>query len=430
MNASRVLGAFVADTTWNTIPGAVRNQVNLLLADFLFAAVTGRTLEAPNLLESVAGSWSAVGRSSVLAADRHLSPPTAAWVNGSFAGALDIDDGHAAIGGHPGAPMFSAALAVAEESDRSPEDFMAAVVVGYEVGIRAGLSIGPHNSEMAWACLGSAAASCNLLQAGPSTVGHALGWAEFHAPQAPLRWALANPSMAKDGSPWAALVGVTAAYLALAGMTAPPTTVADSTAGWNDLGDRWRIEDVYIKEFPTCRWVHPAIAATLLARSSRLLDAEDIRRIRIRTFRRAAELDRGKPPDTPEEAQYSLAWPVAIAATTGTFKVEHLDRSWLRVPKLRRLVGRIETTVDPSLDSSNQRLAAATIELADGTRLESPAVPAPGEPGDVQCIQIVREKLRQVSSAHPGWIGALPRLLHGALKKEGTTSRHGLIAEN
>src|SRR3546814_19098076 len=78
-----------------------------------------------------------------------------------------------------------------------------------------------------------------------------------------------HPTMLKDGSAMGAMAGVSAALLAAAGFTgAPAITVADAAVAevWGDLGERWRIEEQYVKAYPVCRWAQPAVEAVLSLR--------------------------------------------------------------------------------------------------------------------------------------------------------------------
>ncbi|MCK7469781.1 MAG: MmgE/PrpD family protein [Desulfomicrobium escambiense] len=60
----------------------------------------------------------------------------AAFANSAAASALDLDDGHRAAGGHPGAAVIPAVLAVAQEVQAGWSEVLAALVAGYEVGVR------------------------------------------------------------------------------------------------------------------------------------------------------------------------------------------------------------------------------------------------------------------------------------------------------
>ena len=149
----------------------------------------------------------------------------AAWCNGVLANVLDYDDGHRLTKGHPGAVVIPAALAAAQLADATAEELLVAVVVGYEIAIRAGVALharddGYHASG-AWGGLGAAAAAVAAARPGrePRSTTR-IGLAEYHAPIAHIMRSVAQPAMTKDACAWGASVGVSSALMAAGGFTA------------------------------------------------------------------------------------------------------------------------------------------------------------------------------------------------------------------
>ena len=105
------------------------------ILDLLGAAAAGFETDAAAAVRD-AGSRTSAGGRSLWFTDLRFSGPFAALMNSAAASALDLDDGHRAAGGHPGASIIPAAVAIAEEVEAGPEEFLAAIVAGYEVGIR------------------------------------------------------------------------------------------------------------------------------------------------------------------------------------------------------------------------------------------------------------------------------------------------------
>lgn len=122
------------------------------------------------------------GRSEVLISGRMTSPLFAAMVNAAASHVSEQDDVHNGSVFHPGAVVFPAALAVAQNIGASGRDFLTACVAGYETGIRAGEYLGlPHYkifhttgtagtlaaAAAAGRCLGWALSRCSMLSARP-----------------------------------------------------------------------------------------------------------------------------------------------------------------------------------------------------------------------------------------------------------------------
>ena len=76
------------------------------------------------------------GEATVIRAGRKLPCAAASLVNGFIVNALDIDDGYRLVKGHPGAAVFPALLAAAEQAGATGKEFLEALIIGYEVAIR------------------------------------------------------------------------------------------------------------------------------------------------------------------------------------------------------------------------------------------------------------------------------------------------------
>jgi 2-methylcitrate dehydratase PrpD len=94
-------------------------------------------------IEAYASSMGpADGRAEVLITRRMTSPHFAAMVNAAASHVVEQDDVHNGSVFHPAAVVFPPALAVAQAIGASGREFLAAVVAGYEVGIRVGEFLG------------------------------------------------------------------------------------------------------------------------------------------------------------------------------------------------------------------------------------------------------------------------------------------------
>ena len=405
---------FVADLTWRDVPADVQRHVTLLLRDFAAVSVAGRATPTARIAADYAAAQNAGDEATAIFDGRRLASAGAAFANGVLANALDFDDGHRLVKGHPGANVIPAALAAAELSAADEETVRAAIAIGYEVALRAGIDLHARSSEYhasgAWGALGAAAAAARLLGLDAARTGHALGLAEFHAPIAPVLRSVADPAMTKDACGWGAFVGVSSALLARSGFTAVGSTFVAHAP--DDFGERWRVREVYVKEFPCCRWSHPAVAAALRLRTE-IGAVEEIARVRVRTFAAAAELA-ARAATTTEEAQYSLVWPVAVALTQGAFGVEQVLEPALGDAAALGLLPRIQVVVDAELDAAfpGRRLGEVTLELRDGRTVASGPTEPPGEAGDPRREEIVEAKLERVA-AEVGAGSLLARLVPG-----------------
>ncbi|MFE4501963.1 MmgE/PrpD family protein [Rhodococcus sp. NPDC056743] len=392
---------FVVGLTWQQVPPVVRRRLGMLCLDASVAARAGTRLRSPRIVTDYVSTTMSGDESTCLLNGRRASAPGSALANGTLMNAVDYDDGHSLAKGHPGAVIIPAALAMAESTGASHEEFLLSIVIGYEIGLRA--AIAQHNrwplfhSSGTWGAVGAAAASARLLKLAPEQVDAAIGLAEYHAPVDLIMRAVAEPTMAKDAMGWGAHVGVTSAQLAAAGFTAHRSEfVADRLRNEvADLGSQWQLLDTYVKPFPCCRWVHPVLAGAerILHQLGReRLDPAEVTHVQVRTFQAAADLAR-MVPSTSEEAQFNLVWPLAAYLTTGGFGLEAITRD-LGDPAIARTARVVEIVVDPDLEAGfpSVRHSSLTVTLADGRVVESGLCSAAGNADDPHWESVVRNK--------------------------------------
>jgi 2-methylcitrate dehydratase PrpD len=355
-------------------PVAVQQQLRARVLDTLAAITAGYRVDYTDLVRTYATDQFAGGDAATLldGSGERRGPAAATLANATAANALDIDDGHREVRGHPSAVVVPPALAVAEATGATVGELLDAVLVGYELGVRAGLAI--HESDDlytgtgSWGALGAAAASARLFGFDVETAAQALGAAEYHAPRTPITRGVERPGMTKDGIGWGAYTGLSGALLADRGFLASGTVFDDVPAATADLGDRHHVARGYLKPYPCCRWAHPAVDAVLELRERYAVDPAQVDRIAVDTFDAATRL-RTVHPETVDAAQYSVAFPVAAALVRGEFGVEELYESIRTDPTVRSLASTVELRSTADLDARfpEECLARVTVETADET---------------------------------------------------------------
>ena len=397
-STDKALVEFVTQLSLREVPAATRARLGLLLADMAAVCTAGRPAPASAMAADYAAAAHPGAEAALLVDGRSVGAVGAAFANGVLANALDFDDGHRLTKGHPGAVIIPAVLAAAQRADATVTELLEAMVVGYEVSIRAGIALHDrdrsYHASGAWGGLGAAAAAARLLKLDGAATVAAMSLAEYHAPIAPIMRSCADPQMTKDACAWGAAVGVSSALLAAHGFTSVRGEFLD--AELDDLGRRWRLEELYIKAYPCCRWSQGAIVAALQATGTRTLTPDEVRHVRVRTFAAADGLAK-VVPETTEEAQYSLLWPVACVLVRGRFGVAEALGPFTD-PGVRAMFELVEIEVDPALTAEfpGRRLTAVEIDLVDGERLAAGPLEAPGEPDDPGLPALVAAKVREL----------------------------------
>jgi 2-methylcitrate dehydratase PrpD len=383
---------FIHDLRYDDLPADVVRQARRCLLDLIGTAAGGYTTEVSGIIRRHALRFFGAGEGggARLPFDgRRASPVGAALAGGMMIDSLDCHDGHVLTKGHTGAAVLPALLALVDSGCMvDGREFITALVLGYEIATRAGIAlhatVPDYHSSGAWNALACAALGARLLHLTPEQTRQALGIAEYHGPRSQIMRVVDHPTMAKDGSGWGAMAGVSAAFLAADGFTGAPALTVESEAAapyWSDLGARWRIHEHYFKAYPVCRWAQPAVEAALALQRAHRVGADDIDHIEVNTFHEGTRLSTRCPTST-DEAQYSLPFPVSVALIRGRLGAADVTGDALRDPAILRLSNSMVLVDDPQYNARfpAERWAHVTFVLKDGTRQTSEPAIARGNP--------------------------------------------------
>jgi 2-methylcitrate dehydratase PrpD len=190
--------------------------------------------------------------------------------------------------------------------------------------------------------------------------------------------------MVKDGVAWSAFAAMCGVLQAVDGFTSAPSLfgapeAADLVAS---LGRDWLIERLYFKPYCCCRWAQPAVRAALAVSARHGVRAAEIRSIRVETFAEACSLTR-KIPTTTEEAQYSVAWPVAAALLYGDVGPDQVLEHALADPACIGLMQKVTFQHRPDFQAQfpARRFAEVYVDAGDEVFSSGP-VSAHGDPDD------------------------------------------------
>jgi 2-methylcitrate dehydratase PrpD len=392
MELDRTILSFVHDTCFADLPDEIAAFGRRCVLDLFGVAAAGSTTPLATIIAGHAVEQFAAGprgSAPILFDGRRVSPAGAALAGAMMIDSIDAHDGHRLTKGHAGCGLLPAALAfAAAEGIDDAGEILTALVVGYEVALRAGIVLhetaDDYHTSGAWVAVATAAMGSRLLGLDEQATAHALGIAEYHGPRSQMMRVIDHPTMLKDGSGWGAMAGVSATYLARSGFTgAPAITVAapDVAEWWADLGSLWRITEQYFKPHPVCRWAQPAVEAALGLRSAHRIDPAAVARIEVTTFHEAARLVTRHPADT-EQAQYSLPFPLGAAVVRGALGTAEISADALHDPEIAAMADLVVIAEDDDHNRRfpGERLARVAIELDDGSRHESTDTYASGDP--------------------------------------------------
>jgi 2-methylcitrate dehydratase PrpD len=398
--------AFARELQFDDLPSDVVRAARRHLLDLIGVAASGRATLLSRIIHDHAVKMFGGDSARLIFDGRRASPAGAALAGGMTIDAIDAHDGMRRTKGHIGVAILPALLAYYDDGlEMDGREFLTSLVLGYEIGTRAGIalhaSVPDYHTSGAWSCLAVAAIGGRLMGLDREAMRHALGIAEYHGPRSQMMRCIDHPTMLKDGSGWGAMAGVSAAYLAADGFTGAPaiTTEADDLAElWADLGTVWYMLDQYVKPYPVCRWAQPAVEATLALKQAHGFEADDITGIEIETFHEATRLAMRHPADT-EQAQYSLPFPVASALVKGRLGTPEITGDGLADPAVARISDLVRLVEDDLCNARfpAERLARAKVTLADGRSFAGDLVTAKGDPDAPFDDAFMQSKFRELA---------------------------------
>ena len=325
----------------------------------------------------------------------------AAQFNGTLCRALDFCDAMAP-GPHFGSAVIPVACAAAElMGGCSGDEFLAALLVGCEVGSRLNLTEAMYDGfdpTGVAAVFASTAAAARVLRLSARQTLNALGLALNRCGgsfQSNLDATLAVRVI--EG--WVAQSGLECAQLALAGITGPRNFLT-GTYGYahlfgrdrlepqavvRQLGDEWRMNSIVFKKFPSCGATQGMTELTLQMVRELELSSENVSRVEVRLNPYCHRLV-GQPFEVGENprvnAQFSAQYCVASAISRRSAKLSHFRPSEVSRPETRALTDRIACVADPALDARGHSAVDVTITTARGDIHTRGLDISPGFPGN------------------------------------------------
>ena len=264
--ATREVARFIASLEYDALPTDVVAKARQCMLDGIACCVFGATLEPVRKLIAMAEAERCAPVASIVGSPVRTSAAMAALVNATSAHGFQLDEVHLESTLHAGSIALPTALALAEAGGgMTGKELVAALIAGYEVGIRVGLAArggmfksGFHNQGTTGVFV-SAATAARLLRLGIDETCHALGIA---ASQAAGLMAVQDGAMTKSfHSGRAAQSGVYAAQLARLGYTGIPDVLSPAYGNflssflddWSEaaltegLGTHWHTQRVGFK---------------------------------------------------------------------------------------------------------------------------------------------------------------------------------------
>ncbi|MGN6783057.1 MAG: MmgE/PrpD family protein [Marmoricola sp.] len=400
------LAAFARALDSSVVPAPVRARLTPMLADLLGAVVAGmRTPE----MRALVGAWaSPAGDAPILGTSLTTTPEQSAYLAATAACVLELDEGNKYAAGHPAAHVVFAALASAQSVDRpvSGEEFLTAVVAGYEVAARFGRATHRRpdwHTHGHWGATGAATASALIGGGTASEVAGAIDAATGLMHVTPWSTVLSGSFTRNLWMAGANVAGLHAARLARAGLVTNTgqaqhslgtivgtLDVASLTDG---LGGAWLTAGGYLKQHASCSYTHAAVDIVQSLRRAASWQPEDVRRVTVVTHSLAKPL-LGRHPENRLAAMFSLPFVVSNAVVNGRVDPDTMEPGTAPFAAAEAFSDRVEVQISERLDAElpGRRCTEVVVELADGTAL---SLGQPNPVGDADHFPLEPDQVRR-----------------------------------
>jgi 2-methylcitrate dehydratase PrpD len=375
------LARLVAETSWETIPAAVRDHARLVFLDTLGVMLAGS--EQPEVAELRAQLLETGGDGASLYAHGFPStdPRTAALLNGIAGRTVELCETHRYVSCQGAVQVLPTVLALGESSGRSGREALAALVLGYEVAARIGAAttarrLAHQNGQ--WSLIGAVAAGARLRGFDAAQVSRAMRIGATLVLTPSYTNVVAGATALNVAGGMSGFAGSLVPELAQAGFEAQADAIEEAfgvlvgdgfapervTEG---LGERWEIARNHLRLRACCNPIYPALDALEDALADLRPRPDEIERIDVATFRFASVMDEPEPSNA-FAAKYSLPHAAAAIVVRGSAGLDAFAEPALHDPAIAALRRRVQVAEDPELTKLVPRLkpARVTVTLRDG----------------------------------------------------------------
>jgi 2-methylcitrate dehydratase PrpD len=376
------------------------HQVKRCLLDYLGATFAGARFLEPRVTQILRLAGCSNDGVRVIGSGKKASLETAALLNGLNSHAMEMDDGVRFGMIHPGAPIFSALLPVAERMNSTRDDFIRGVLVGYDAALRLASAVQPSHYQRGYhptatcGCLGATMGIAAMLGFSAREMENALAAAAVSAAGS-LKVVDRGSELKPYNVGRAAVVAVQSAIVARAGFEAPDDALSGETGFLEMTTDRYDrhqilagapmgywIHSLYVKPYAACRHAHPSIEAAIQLLNQHDIQLAEIKGVQITTYHGLAGRHDHKVVSDVAAARMSVPFSVAVALKYGAAGISEFSRNALEDPEICELATKVDIRADQQFTDRvpDQRAALLLIEMNDENRFEAKVTYPKGEP--------------------------------------------------
>jgi len=421
VNVTEKIARIVAATRYEDLPGDAIDLAKPLVLDSLAVSIAGAASSLGQITLKVGSDTMRGNDATVIGGDYQSSVSSAAYINGTLAHALDVDDTAAGTVAHPSSSIVPALFAIAEKYQLSGKAFLNAYILGLEVFYRISLASegqmrGWHRTSL-FGALATAAACAKLLNLSSQQIQTAIGIAMSFTGGVQVNFGTMTKAVQVGH---ASQNGVVAALMAMEGCTAHQNVLGDSLGfGHTFYADEYAADKISadfanpysiiypgmaIKIYPCCGLTHCPLDIALDLVVAHDIRPDQIEDIVVYTEELVPSVLIHHEPKTGYQGKYSLEYAVTAAIFDRKINFDTFTDDEVNRPQLQAFLGKIRCKVRPDSDWEPTRIhpwnhcAEITIRLNDGTEITGSEPCARGYPDRPLSTEEIVNKYRQFAS--------------------------------
>ena len=380
IGATDALVDLVQELSFDALDAETRHYARRHLLDTVGVMIAGAPGDVATRAEVVVASVRPAGKIPVPGRARRADLLDAAFLGGTAAHGIELDDGFRQGSVHPGCTVVPAVLALGYRGGASGQALIEAIVAGYEIPIAIARACHPDLRQRgfhptgACAVFGAAMAAGKLRGLTRAQLADAMGIA---ASSSAGLFAFVNggADIKRLHAGHASREGLQAALLAEQGVQGPPGVI-ESRDGFMQafafgridkaraitLPPPFGITDCYIKPYACCRHIQPAVEALIGLANDEQIAADEVTRIEVETYRIAAEHAHTGWDDFAS-AQLSFPFLIGLALTRRGIKMKDFTDEARRDPAFDKVARMLQVSAPPEIDRLYPQLRPARVTV-------------------------------------------------------------------
>jgi 2-methylcitrate dehydratase PrpD len=376
------LVTFIGALRHASLSDEVRHYARRHLLDTVGVMIAGAGGTVASRTEAMLATVRPAGHVPVPGRARRADLIDAAFLGGTAAHGIELDDGHTKGSAHPGCTVVPASFALGFTRKANGTALLDAIVAGYETVTAIARACHPELRQRGFhptgavSVFGAAIAAAKLLDLTAQQIANALGIA---ASSSAGLFAFVNggADIKRLHAGHAAREGLQASLLAQQGVEGPPSVLEARDGFWQAFafgpGGKPRaielppavpfgITDCYIKPNACCRHLQPAVEALIAILDTEKIAPEEIKQVEAETYRiAAAHAETGW--DDYASAQLSFPYLMALAMRYRGIKIDYFEEQFRRDPALAALAAKLRVSAPAEIDKLYPQLRPARVTV-------------------------------------------------------------------